>query len=177
MQPVVVIAILVGIFLLMRGKNAEPVLSSKLLEEALVFKEKIRPFENYVETSARNYKVAPNLIRAVIWKESSGRATVIGDDGRSFGLMQVSFVAAEDVGFYNLDKDLLLRPDTNITVGTAYLGYLYYNFGNWVDALSAYNWGMGKVQSARDRGQSYPAVVRDYVGKVLLYQRALQQTS
>lgn len=51
----------------------------------------------------------------------------------------------------------------NIAGGIAYLKQLYQKFGNWNDALAAYNWGPGNVSS----GNSIPSSVLGYVDNVL----------
>ena len=51
----------------------------------------------------------------------------------------------------------------NIAGGIAYLKQLYQQFGNWSDALAAYNWGPGNVSSK----DSIPSSVMGYVDKVL----------
>ncbi len=56
------------------------------------------------------------------------------------GPMQVSAAAALDVGGGN-------RFDVreNLLLGRAYLAQMYRRYGNWPDALAAYNWGPGNV--------------------------------
>ena len=56
------------------------------------------------------------------------------------GPMQVSEKAAIDIGGGNR-----FDIEQNRTIGRAYLGLLHKRYGNWVDAISAYNWGMGRV--------------------------------
>ena len=58
------------------------------------------------------------------------------------GPMQVSDKAARDVG----ERD---RFDIaqNRAIGRAYLALLYRRYANWPDAVSAYNWGMGNLDS------------------------------
>lgn len=56
------------------------------------------------------------------------------------GPMQVSEAAAVDVGGgdrFDLDQNRLL--------GRAYLAYLFRRYGNWADAIAAYNWGPGNL--------------------------------
>jgi soluble lytic murein transglycosylase-like protein len=54
--------------------------------------------------------------------------------------MQVSAAAALDVGggdrFDNIQNRLL---------GRAFLAHMYQRYGNWPDALAAYNWGPGNL--------------------------------
>jgi transglycosylase-like protein with SLT domain len=56
------------------------------------------------------------------------------------GPMQVSLAAAIDVGGGNR-FDL----SENRRLGRAYLAQLYRRYGNWADALAAYNWGPGNL--------------------------------
>lgn len=51
----------------------------------------------------------------------------------------------------------------NIAGGISYLKQLYSKFGNWSDALAAYNWGPGNVSS----GSAVPTSVGQYVTNVL----------
>jgi hypothetical protein len=58
------------------------------------------------------------------------------------GPMQVSEAAATDVGGGD-------RFDSvqNRAIGRAYLLQLYGRYGNWPDAIAAYNWGIGKMDA------------------------------
>jgi len=56
--------------------------------------------------------------------------------------MQVSEKAARDVG--GGDRFDIAQ---NRTIGRAYLALLYRRYVNWPDAVSAYNWGMGNLDS------------------------------
>jgi hypothetical protein len=58
------------------------------------------------------------------------------------GPMQVSEAAATDVGGGD-------RFDSfqNRAIGRAYLSQLYGRYGNWSDAIAAYNWGIGKMDA------------------------------
>jgi hypothetical protein len=55
-------------------------------------------------------------------------------------------------------------------LGRAYLGLLRTKYGNWVDAISAYNWGMSRVDNwvkeGRPAGRLLPGVA-GYVRRVL----------
>ena len=81
------------------------------------------------------------------------------------GPMQVSEKAALDVG--SGDRFEVVQ---NRALGRAYLALLYRRYGNWADAISAYNWGLGRVDSwiraGRPREKVVPGVVV-YVRRVL----------
>jgi hypothetical protein len=81
------------------------------------------------------------------------------------GPMQVSAAAATDVGGGN-------RFDIfeNRTLGRGYLALMYRRYGNWPDAIAAYNWGPGNMDawigSGRPSG-SFPLEVERYRDRVL----------
>ena len=58
------------------------------------------------------------------------------------GPMQVSGPAAADVGGGDRFDSM-----ENRAIGRAYLAQLYRRYKNWPDAIAAYNWGMGNVDS------------------------------
>lgn len=81
------------------------------------------------------------------------------------GPMQVSEKAAIDVGGGN-------RFDItqNRMIGRAYLALLHRRYGNWPDAISAYNWGLGRldvwIRAGRPADKLVPGVSK-YVHRVL----------
>ena len=81
------------------------------------------------------------------------------------GPMQVSDKAAQDVG--GGDRFDLAQ---NRAIGRVYLALLYRHYGNWPDAVSAYNWGRGNLDSwikaGRPAQKLLPAVAT-YLAKVL----------
>lgn len=81
------------------------------------------------------------------------------------GPMQVSEKAASDVGGGNR-----FDMDQNRRLGRAYLGLLQRRYGNWADAISAYNWGMGRVDAWIKQGHRRERLapsVAAYVERVL----------
>jgi hypothetical protein len=70
--------------------------------------------------------------------EAMWRADPVGPQGP----MQVSEAAAIDVGGGD-------RFDTaqNRQIGRAYLALLHRRYGNWPDAIAAYNWGIGNLEA------------------------------
>jgi Transglycosylase SLT domain len=64
------------------------------------------------------------------------------------GPMQVSAGAATDVGGGD-------RFDwaQNRAIGRAYLAQLHRRYGNWPDAIAAYNWGIGRMNAWVDAGR------------------------
>jgi len=141
----------------------------RLREEAKILKERIKEFEGYIQTASRRYQVPSNLIRAVIWAESSGRPRV-HSIACCRGLMQVSEIAARDVGWMGTPEQLF-NPGTNIDLGTKYLRKMYDRFGTWLLAISAYNQGPGSLEK---RG---PEFTREYNYRVFSYWKILKEVS
>jgi len=81
------------------------------------------------------------------------------------GPMQVSEKAAQDVG--GGDRFDIAQ---NRAIGRAYLVLLHRHYGNWPDAVSAYNWGRGNLDSWIKAGrpaQKLLPTVAAYLAKVL----------
>jgi len=81
------------------------------------------------------------------------------------GPMQVSAAAAADIG----GGDRFDMAE-NRQLGRAYLAHLYRRYGNWPDAIAAYNWGPGNMDfwigSGRPSG-NLPLGVERYRDRVL----------
>ena len=81
------------------------------------------------------------------------------------GPMQVTEAAALDVGGGNRFSET-----ENRALGRAYLDHLYRRYGNWPDAVAAYNWGPGNVDGWSAAGRStdkMPLEVERYRERVL----------
>ena len=81
------------------------------------------------------------------------------------GPMQVSLAAALDVG--GGDR---FDMGQNRKLGRAYLAHLFRRYGNWPDAVTAYNWGPGNVDAWILSGrpaEQLPLEVEHYRNRVL----------
>ena len=81
------------------------------------------------------------------------------------GPMQVSAAAAIDVG--GGDRFNIVE---NRQLGRAYLAQMYRRYGNWPDAIAAYNWGPGNMDAWIGTGRpidSFPLEVERYRDRVL----------
>jgi hypothetical protein len=81
------------------------------------------------------------------------------------GPMQVSAAAALDLG--GGDRFDLSE---NRSLGRAYLARLFRRYGNWPDAIAAYNWGLGNVDAWIGKGRpaaALPLEVERYCDRVL----------
>ncbi len=87
------------------------------------------------------------------------------EPGGPQGPMQVTAAAAFDVG--GGDR---LNLAQNRVLGRAYLAQMYRRYGNWQDAVAAYNWGPGNVNSWIGGGRAadkLPLAVERYRNRVL----------
>lgn len=115
-----------------------------------------------IERAANRYRVSPALILAVIDTESSFNPFAVSP-AKAYGLMQVmSRTAGRDVyeKIYKRsgqpDRSVLLNPDKNIDIGTAYLSILRDNYLRGIQhpvkqeycIIAAYNGGTGNLLKA-----------------------------
>lgn len=100
-----------------------------------------KELQDYIADKCREYHIAPEVVIAMCEHESSYNEKAIGDDGRSFGLMQV--MAKWHVErMTELNCENLLDARQNIAVGIDYLAELLDKYdGDIAKALTAYNRG------------------------------------
>ena len=104
--------------------------------------------EDIIRQQAREKDLPPELIAAVIFRESRFRDQTSSAGAR--GLMQITPTTAEIIedlsGGSTFEQEDLADPDLNIRYGTFYLRHLLDKFeGNEVAALAAYNAGETNV--------------------------------
>lgn len=75
----------------------------------------------------------------------------------SYGLMQLMLSTAMELGFRFQYPTELLSPEKNIKYGCMLIRKLYNRYGNWADAISAYNQGNNakKFLSNEYKNQDY----------------------
>jgi len=132
--------------------------------------QKVRLFpqlEEFIAPAASKYGVAPELVAAVIWAESSGDPNARSHRGAR-GLMQLMPETATELGVTTI-----LDPRENVEGGTRYLRQMLdAHEGDVSLALAAYNAGPEAVR--RYRGIPPYRETREYVGRVIrVYERAL----
>lgn len=84
--------------------------------------------------------IAPEIVFAMIWRESRYDADAIGDNGRAFGLLQVHPRWHQD-RMDRLGVTDLLDPIQNVTVAVDLLDELHRKYNNLTKAIVAYNRG------------------------------------
>ncbi len=119
-------------------------------------------YDEYIAQYGEQYKIDPNLIKAVIRAESDFNRHAVSNRGAK-GLMQLMPETARELNVRDP-----FNPDQNIDGGTRYLRYLLETFeGDLTLALAAYNAGPSLVKRVQ-RVPHIPETVA-YVKRVLAY--------
>jgi soluble lytic murein transglycosylase len=123
-------------------------------------------YEAIVVGHARNYRLEPALLAAVIYRESKFDARAESSSG-AIGLMQLTPATARGIalrtGGSRFELSDLYDPEINVRYGSWYLRHLLDRYdGDLAKALAAYNGGQGNV----NRGVIFDET-RAYVRKVL----------
>ena len=127
-------------------------------------------YEEIVRGHARNYRLEPPLLAAVIYQESKFDADARSSSG-AIGLMQLLPGTAQGIadrtGGSGWQENDLLNPELNVRYGSWYLRHLLDKYGDEELALAAYNAGQANVDRWRAEGSGieFPET-RHYVHRV-----------
>ncbi|EJJ3071850.1 transglycosylase SLT domain-containing protein [Escherichia coli] len=121
------------------------------------------------ELAGRDYKIDPDLLRAISWKESRYRVNAIGINpvtGYGSGLMQVDSQHFNELARYGIKPEhLTTDPCMNIYTGAYYLAIAFKKWGVTWEAVGAYNAGFRKTERQNQRRLAYASdVYRIYTG-------------
>jgi soluble lytic murein transglycosylase len=113
-------------------------------------------YATYVRVHARENRLDPALLAAVIYSESKFRTDAQSSSG-AIGLMQLTPATARGIAirtggsrFHTAD---LYDPEINIRYGAWYLANLFHKYGSERLVLAAYNAGQGNVDAWRAKGE------------------------
>jgi soluble lytic murein transglycosylase len=132
-----------------------------------------------VRGHARNYRLDPALLAAVIYQESKFRPGVKSDSG-AIGLMQLLPDTAKGIAVHTGGTRFRVRdlynPELNVRYGSWYLRHLLDKYHDERAALAAYNAGQENVDEWRRDGKGIAfSETRHYVKRVehlkILYRR------
>lgn len=123
----------------------------------------------FITRKCEEYHIDPELIYAMIERESTYNPNAMGDNGRSYGLMQIQLRYVRE----RMDKlgcTDLLDPYDNVTVGIDLIAeYIDKGYGlEW--ALMAYNGGEGYAYNMRSQGY-----VSNYARSVIANAEAMKE--
>jgi soluble lytic murein transglycosylase len=124
-------------------------------------------YEALVRAHARNYRLDPALLAAVIYQESRFRANARSPSG-AIGLMQLLPDTARGIairtGGTRFRTEDLYDPDINVRYGCWYLRHLLDRYRDEGTALAAYNAGQDNVDRwLRERVGIQFSETRNYV--------------
>lgn len=132
-------------------------------------------YEQIVRAHARNYRLDPALLAAVIYTESKFDAGARSDAG-AVGLMQLLPDTAKGIAVRTGGARFVLSdlddPELNVRYGSWYLRHLLDRYGDERTALAAYHAGQANVDRWREQGLGiqFPQT-RYYVDKVERFRR------
>ena len=127
-------------------------------------------YEQIVRGHARNYRLDPALLAAVIYQESKFQSDAKSSSG-AIGLMQLRPDTAKGIairtGGSRFQTSDLYHPEINIRYGSWYLRHLLDKYGDEEAALAAYNAGQSNVDTWRAEGKGIQfSETRVYVDRV-----------
>ena len=127
-------------------------------------------YETIVRGHARNYRLDPALLAAVIYQESKFHRDVKSKSG-AIGLMQLLPDTAKGIAVHTGGSQFrvsdLYDPEINVRYGSWYLRHLLDKYGDERTALAAYNAGQENVDRWRSEGRGIQfSETRHYVSRV-----------
>ncbi len=127
-------------------------------------------YERIVRGHARNYRLDPTLLAAVIYQESKFKSDARSSSG-AIGLMQLLPDTAKGIAVHTGGTRFqvadLYDPELNVRYGCWYLKHLLSKYGDERTALAAYNAGQDNVDHWRAAGRGIQfSETRAYVKRV-----------
>ncbi len=123
---------------------------------------KAAPYQDAITGAQNKYGIPSNYLAKLLHAESSYDPAIISGQRKStagaIGIAQFMPATAAELGVNPID------PISAIDGAGRYLSQLYAKFGNWPEAIAAYNWGQGNV--AKKGLTKAPQETIDYVQKI-----------
>lgn len=144
----------------------EPTIFEDMISKTSTFLGLWKPPAKYADAIAvaeAQNGIPRDMLARLLYQESRYREDIITGKTRSpvgaVGIAQFMPATAREMGIDPLD------PFQSIQGAGRYLARLYRMFGNWTEALAAYNWGPGNVQ--RKGLTNAPTETRNYFVQIL----------
>lgn len=123
---------------------------------------KAAPYQDAIQGAQDKYGIPSNYLAKLLNAESSYDPKIISGQRKSSvgatGIAQFMPATAAELGVNPTD------PMSSIDGAGRYLKQLYAQFGNWPEAIAAYNWGSGNV--AKKGLANAPTETVNYVQKI-----------
>lgn len=117
------------------------------------------------ELAGRDYKIDPDLLRAISWHESRNRVNAIGINpvtGYGSGLMQIDSQHFKELSRYGIKPEhLVTDPCMNIYTGAYYLAIAFKKWGVTWRAVGAYNAGFRNTEEQERRRKIYATKIQN----------------
>jgi hypothetical protein len=126
--------------------------------------ERISPWEPHIIRYASQYRIDPDLVRAIIYAESKGDPYSVSRDG-ALGLMQIMPTTADFVGVGNM-----LDPEENIKAGVRYIAWLVKKYD---EHRVIWAWNAGPSKTNRE---IMPGETKRFIVEVLSVKSLLKDT-
>ena len=118
------------------------------------------------DMAGKDYKIDPDLLRAISWQESKFKIDAIGRNpvtGYSSGLMQIDSQHFNELAQYGIKPGHLLTDAClNIYTGAFYLAQAFQKWGVSWDAVGAYNAGFKNTPRQAVRRYEYAKKIHHY---------------
>ena len=153
-----------GIAFVVYSRVSQPAIKPSALKNGWEMPESGYPFLTYINKATRDYNLPPKLLGRVLYQESHFRPEIInGTLKSSAGAVGI----AQIVPKWHPEVSDPTDPVESIDYAGAYLRKLFNRFGNWGDALAAYNWGQGNLDRYK-KGEltSMPTETKRYVNQI-----------
>lgn len=128
-------------------------------------------YQQPIRDAAATFNVPPDMLARLLWQESRFRDDIVFcqtlSSAGAKGIAQFMPATASDVakriGYFDP-----CEPFGSIHASSYYLSSLYKQTGNWLDAVAAYNWGIGNVLQYRAGvAKTIPQETRDYTASIV----------
>lgn len=111
------------------------------------------------DMAGRDYRIDPDLLRAISWQESNWKVNAIGKNpgtGYGAGLMQIDSQHQGELSQYGIKSEHLLTDAClNIYTGAYYLALAFKKWGVSWEAVGAYNAGFRRSDRQAMRRLEY----------------------
>lgn len=122
--------------------------------------------EDCFDMAGRDYRIDPDLLRAISWQESKFKVNAVGRNpvtGYGSGLMQIDSQHFGELSRYGIQSQHLLTDAClNIYTGAYFLARAFKKWGVSWDAVGAYNAGFKKTPRQAARRYQYASKIHRY---------------
>lgn len=128
------------------------------------------------DMAGRDYRIDPDLLRAISWQESHFKIDAIGRNpvsGYGSGLMQIDSQHFNELSRYGIKPDQLLTDACmNIYTGAYYMALAFKRWGYTWRAVGAYNAGFKDSDEQEEKRRNYAEKIKSILRQIKLSKAA-----